>query len=277
MSNNPLSQYFRQPAIHIRLPSGGKFYPKGTLEVTANGEYGVLPMTTMDEITYRTPDALFNGSALAAVIQSCIPAIRDAWQMPNLDLDTVLIAIRIASYGHELDVSSKCPSCENEADYAVDLRTVLERIEPSRYRDGLVVNGLTIKLRPLTYRQVNANNMSQFEEQKRMQALETADNDEKRAAIMGELLRRLTDVTTEAIASSIASVSVDGTTVSDPNNIREWLTNCDRLSYNQVKDHVIACKAASEIKPLKLKCNNCQHEYEQSFTLDMSNFFADAS
>ena len=124
LPNNPLTQYFRQPAIHIRLPSQGKFYPQGTLAMPPNGELPVLPMTSVDEITYRTPDALFNGSATVSVIQSCVPAIRDPWSMPSTDMDAVLVAIRIASYGHGMDISTTCPACEAEDDITVDLRRV---------------------------------------------------------------------------------------------------------------------------------------------------------
>ena len=59
-NDNPLRRYFRQPAIYIRLPSAGKFYPPGTLDMPANNELPVLPMTAVDEIVSRTPDALFN-------------------------------------------------------------------------------------------------------------------------------------------------------------------------------------------------------------------------
>ena len=98
-TNNPLRQYFRQPAIYIKLPSQGKYYPPGTLNSSVTGEYPVYPMTAIDEITYRTPDAMFNGQATVNVIQSCVPDIKDAWQMPAIDMDTVLVAIRIASAG----------------------------------------------------------------------------------------------------------------------------------------------------------------------------------
>ena len=104
LPNNPLTQYFRQPAIYIRLPSQGKFYPNGSLNMPPNGELPVLPMTSVDEITYRTPDALFNGSATVSVIKSCVPNIRDPWVMPSADMDAVLVGIRIASYGHDMDM-----------------------------------------------------------------------------------------------------------------------------------------------------------------------------
>jgi hypothetical protein len=133
LPNNPLTQYFRQPAIHIRLPSQGKFYPQGTLAMPPNGELPVLPMTSVDEITYRTPDALFNGSATVSVIQSCIPAIRDPWNMPSTDMDAVLVAIRIASYGHGMDISTTCPACEEAEDVTVDLRRVNDSLSVGNY------------------------------------------------------------------------------------------------------------------------------------------------
>ena len=93
MSNNPLQQFFRQPAIYIKLPSNGKFYPEGALTMPENGEIPVYPMTAVDEITYRTPDALFNGTAVVNVIQSCVPAIKNAWFIPAMDIDTLLLLI----------------------------------------------------------------------------------------------------------------------------------------------------------------------------------------
>jgi hypothetical protein len=107
--NNPLRQYFRQPAIYIRLPSGGEFYPPGTLDMPPNQELPVLPMTAVDEITYRTPDALFNGSAMVNVIQSCVPNIRDAWAIPAMDVDSILVGIRVASYGHSYGIDQSMP------------------------------------------------------------------------------------------------------------------------------------------------------------------------
>ena len=68
-SANPLKQYFRQPAIYLRLPTGGKYWPPGSIELTHNGEFSVYPMTAIDEITYRTPDALFNGQENTVEVQ----------------------------------------------------------------------------------------------------------------------------------------------------------------------------------------------------------------
>jgi hypothetical protein len=63
-----------------------------------------MSMTTKDEITLKTPDALLNGQGVVNVIESCCPAIKDAWAMPSIDVDATLIAIRIASYGNQMDL-----------------------------------------------------------------------------------------------------------------------------------------------------------------------------
>jgi hypothetical protein len=278
MSTNPLQQYFRQPAIYIRLPSEGKFYPPGALTETANSEYPVLPMTTMDEITYRTPDALFNGSATVSVIQSCVPNIRDAWHMPSVDIDTMLTAIRIASYGHDMDISTKCPACDTEAEYTVDLRRSLEQIKADDYVKPLVLENLELYLRPMTYQQMNANSMAQFEDQKILQSIsDDAPDDEKKLSILSDTLKKITTVTTRALAENISRIKTPDAEVSDQNHIREWLSNCDRNTYRLVRDHILDRKRRSELQPLRITCGNCSHQYEQTYTLDMSNFFADAS
>jgi len=278
MNSNPLSQYFRQPAIFIRLPSDGKFYPQGTIEPTVNNEYPVLPMTTLDEITYRTPDALFNGSALVSVIQSCVPNIKNAWAMPSMDIDSVLVAIRIATYGHELDVTSECPACAEENSYGVDLRLIMDNIASPNYKDSMKLGDLEIFFCPMSYKQMNDNSMQQFEDQKAMQILQAGDSDDNtKLKQLGEVLKKITTVTTNALAQNIALVKTPQAQVTDPSHITEWLANCDRNMFNKIRDYIIDNKRQAELPALDVKCADCSHDYKQPFTLDMSNFFVDAS
>ena len=278
MSDNPLSQYFRQPAIYIRLPSNGEYYPPGALQKTANNEYPVLPMTTIDEITYRTPDALFNGTAVAQVIASCVPNIVDPWKMPSMDIDTVLVAIRIATYGHEMDIGTKCPKCEHEAEYGLDLRTIMERIKAPDYSKSLLSGDLELFFKPMSYKQMNDNNLVQFEEQKIIEAMENQEADaDTKMKQMGDVLKKITGITIKALAQNILSIKTPQANVTDPNHIIEWLANCDRSLFARVRDHIINTKRTGELPPLTIRCQQCQHDFEQVFTLDMSSFFEGAS
>lgn len=278
MSNNPLRQYFRQPAIYIKLPSGGKNYPEGSLEWPANGELPVYPMTAVDEITYRTPDALFNGTAVVDVIKSCIPNILDPWSMPATDVDTALVAIRIASYGHNMEFETVCPHCTESSEFGLDLRTVLDQMRSPDYSRTIKQGDLEVFFKPMTYKNLNDNNHSQFEEQKILQMLPDAQiPDQQKITALSEAMKKLTDVTVNALVQSIAAVKTPDSMVTETAYIAEMLKNCDRRLFNQIRDHIIGIKGEAEIKPLKLKCNSCNQEYEQAVTLDMSSFFEVAS
>ena len=275
---NPLSQFFRQPAIHIRLPSGGKFYPTGTINMPPNGELPVLPMTAVDEITYRTPDALFNGSALVSVIKSCIPSIREPWVMPSTDIDTVLIAIRIASFGHGMDIDTTCPKCNHTDDITLDLRAINDQIRPGDYDKSLSIGNLEFYFKPINYKDVNQNNQVQFEQQ---QALRMVSNDDIEESVKVEQLNRsmrvINELTLKTIAQSISAIKTPDALVTEIEYIHEFINNCDSRLFAQLRDYVIALKQASEIKPIDLACPECKHQYTQPFTLDMASFFGTAS
>jgi len=278
MSNNPLTQYFRQPAVYVKLPSGGKYYAEGAITMPANQELPVYPMTAIDEITYRTPDALFNGNAVVNVIKSCIPAIKDPWSIPAIDVDTILVAIRMASYGTTMEIATTCPHCNTEADYGIDLRRMLENMKAPDYSKPVLDGDLEIYFKPMSYRNLNENNQRQFEEQKILQVLPGTDMpDEQRMSALSAALMKLTEITVSALAQSIAAVKTPAALVSEPEYIEDMLKNCDRRLFSKIRDHIIKTKLDAEIQPLTVVCGECTKDYLQAITLDMTSFFADAS
>lgn len=275
---NPLSQYFRQPSIYIKLPSQGQNYPAGTLSMPANGELPVYPMTAIDEITYRTPDALFNGQATVNVIQSCLPNIKDAWAVPSIDLDTILIAIRIASYGHDMDFATSCPACNDTSERTIDLRTMLDALRSPDYASHITHGDLEIYFRPLNYKNLNDNSQLQFEQQKLLQVIpDSAVSDADKMTALTRAFKQLTEITVRSLSISITMIKTPQALVSEQPFIEEFLKNCDRELFNQIRDHVLRLRELSELQPLKLQCTACNNKYEQALTLDMASFFAPAS
>ena len=251
--NNPLKQYFRQPAIYIKLPSQGKNYPAGTLTVPPTGELPIYPMTAIDEINYRTPDALYNGQATINVIQSCVPDIKDAWAIPTTDIDTLLIAIRIATHGHDMDFGTTCPACKKDSERTIDLRTILDSIRIADYTKTVQAGDMEIYFKPLTYQHLNANNQMQYENQKLLQMLPDSEiPDAEKITALNDALRKITNITVTALAQSIAAVKTPQATVYEPEYIEEMLKNCDSKLFNQIKDFILELKASSEMQPLKI-------------------------
>jgi bacterioferritin-associated ferredoxin len=277
-SLNPLRKYFRQPAIHLRLPSNGKFYPPGAIELPPNGEVPIYPMTAVDEIITRTPDALFNGSSIVEIIASCVPAIKDAWQVPAVDLNALLTAVRLASYGHEMDIASRCPSCQEIDNFTVDLRAVLDSISAPDYDTPLSMGDLTVYFVPMNYQQINEVGRVQYEDQKIMQMVNNSElSEEEKMSKLGEAFKRITQLTVRSIAASINAIKSDDAMVTDSQQIEEFLLNIDKAVFETIKQKVLQLREATDLKPISIQCSLCSHEYQQSFTLDMSNFFETAS
>ena len=195
MDNNPLRQYFRRPAVYMRLPSGGEGYEPGTLEMPESGEIPVYPMTAIDEITSRTPDALFNGTALAELIKSCIPAIKDPWAVSSSDMDAVLISIKIASGSDVMEIIADCPECKETSTYGLNLSGVLSTIKAGDYSSLLNLGDLTIKFKPVTYRIMNEASLGQFELQRAFMRVENVEDEDEKNRITKEALENLTLLT----------------------------------------------------------------------------------
>ena len=244
-----------------------------------NSELPVLPMTAIDEITYRTPDALFSGQAVVNVIQSCIPNIKDAWAIPAIDVDTILVAIRIASYGHEMKFNTQCPACNNEDEYGVDLRTVVDGMTTPDYSAPIKQGDIEIYFKPMTYKNLSDNNRIQYDEQRLFQNLNINDGeaDITKMAAMSEALKKMTEITVAALSQSILTIKTPQAMVSEPEFIAEFMKNCDRNLFNRIQNYVIEHKTQAEMQPVGIKCVSCQNEYKQTITLDMTSFFVPAS
>lgn len=274
---NPLAKHFRQPSIYLKLPSQGRFYPPDGIELSITGEIPIYPMTVKDELTLKTPDALMNGQGMVDVIRSCCPSIRDPWIIPAVDLDAIFIAIRLASYGQGMDITATCPHCGEANEYTINLNTLLENLAPANYNDGLTVDGLVLKFKPQSYKDVNKLNLASFEQRRLIANVTDADipDDDKRR-LFDESFKKITDLNVSVLIDSIESIFVDQTIVSDPVMIREFLDNCSRQTYQAIKDKIQSLAEANSAPPADLTCANddCSKEYQSPLVFDQSNFFA---
>jgi len=273
MNNNPLKQYFRRPAVYFKLPSEGKGYTEAIINIPESGEIPVYPMTAIDEITSRTPDALFNGTALVDIIKSCIPAINDPWAINSNDMDAILIAIKIASSGDTLEIETVCPSCNDSGTYSVNLVPILNTLKPGNYEKTLTVGELNIKFKPLSYKEMNKAALANFELQKTFVNLENATSDDEKNRITKDTLEKITILTMDLLTKTIACIQTSNFIVDQKEYILDFLKNCDRNVYNTIRDYNAELKSETEIKPMNIKCDNCGHEYDQPFTLSPVDFF----
>lgn len=275
---NPLMSHFRQPAIYLKLPSEGRYWQDNALDLPVNGELPVYPMTTKDEIMLRTPDALLNGAGVVSVIQSCIPGVRDAWAMPSIDVDASLIAIRIATYGNDMDITTVCPKCKHENDHTMDLGQTLTQVGNPSYA-VFSIGELEIKLKPQNYFEINRTNQIGYEEQRMLAVLDRQDlpAQEKEAAIK-EITDKLVDLNLLNLTSSTDYIKTnDGTYVNNFDHIKEFYNNTNSQIVRKVQDELVKIAEQAGLQPYITKCSECETEYQTEVTFDYANFFVNGS
>ena len=278
---NPLNKYFRQPAIYVSLPSGTD-YPPHVVTPTQTGEIGVMPMTAKDEIRFKTPDALMNGQGVVDVIQSCVPDIKDAWQIKSYDLDTILVAIRVATYGETMEINFNVPGANESVSHSVNLPAILDDLRKTKV-DGHITldDGLKITVRPLTYKDMTSASLKTFQQQKMYSAIQDSQlSDEEKAKRFDTAFKSLTDLNSSILLKNIQTITMtDGKEITDPTYIKEFVDNANATLIKEIEQKLTALRGQGAVKPLRLKATEAQIKkgapasYEVPVTFDTSNFF----
>jgi hypothetical protein len=94
--------------------------------------------------------------------------------------------------------------------------------------------------------------------------------------VFKELFEELTTVQHSLFLKSVESVEVDNQIVDNKDFINEWLTNCDKQIFDELKKHVESNREAWTIPSWPVKCAHCQAESEIYVDLDNTNFFDNA-
>ena len=280
-NSNPLSKYFRQASIYVALPSGTD-YPADVVTKSETGEIGIMPMTAKDEIRFKTPDALMNGQGVVDVIQSCVPDIKDAWQIKSYDLDTILIAIRIATYGETMEINFNVPGANENVSHTINLPSILDQIKNTKVDTEFTLkDGLKIKMRPLTYKDMTSTSLQTFQQQKMYSAVQDSElPDEDKAKRFNDAFKQLTELNASILLKNISAVVMtDGTEITDHAHIKEFVENANAVLVKEIEDKVADLRGQGAVKPLKLKASEEQIKkgapatYEVPVTFDTANFF----
>ena len=145
-------------------------------------------------------------------------------------------------------------------------------MKPGDYTKEFQLSDLYIKFRPLTYREMNQAAMAQFEIQKMFNSMDGL-SEEERTKKTQDAIVKITEITMAVLAQTIEYVKTPNITVSETEFILDFLQNCDKNSYVELRDYHSKLKDSTQIKPQRIKCIHCQHEYDQSIVINASDFF----
>lgn len=272
-----LQNYQRQAKIFIDLPSKGVFYNDTVLEDNKHDQIPVFGMNAVDEIMFKTPDALFSGEATVQVIKSCIPSILDPWQLVGFDIDYILIAIRIATYNDELAISSTCSKCSTQNDSVLSLTRLIGHFQNYQVENSFSINDLTFNLKPLTYKQMTdfAVENYQYERTIIQIASDTNLSDEEKNKQTKEQYNRSNDLNLRVAISYIKSISNSTDSETNLESITNFIVNNDAEFYNELKSNIQKLSMQWELPTVDIACSGeeCTNTYKSKVDLDYSNFF----
>jgi len=275
-----LKKYARQPKIYLKLPSGGKFYSSNPLEKSGSGELPIYSMTAKDELLIKTPDALLNGEATTSMIKNCCPLIDNPWEIPQIDVDAIIVAIRIATYGEKMTAAFKVPNVDEELETEVDLRTVIDQMQGHTYESNLTIGDLTFQIVPLTYKQQTELYQQTLETQRIAQVLgDTTLNEDQKIKVFQDGFKKLSATRLAGVAQQIVAISTPEGDVVDRKEISEFINDLDVETFEAITKHAEKQRTPFETQPQKVSIpktyqdKGAPPEVEVPIMFDQSNFF----
>lgn len=287
-TNNPLSGHFRTPKLYTSLPTGGKFYDETIVDMPSTKELPVYPMTAKDEIMMKNPDALLNGEAVAQVISSCVPNVKQPRLLVANDVDALLVAIQGATFGDELTVSANCPTCGEQASAVLSTEVVLANMDNiDKKYEFSTDSGLLISMKPFSYETSVKAGVANFRSERSLQSISEIDDEIEKIRAFNSNFIELAKLNFDILVDSVNSITVPGSedsesvVVTDKAHISEFLENCDATIGKELEEFVTEMGNKGIQKVMQMTCEPCSEKLEgdEEFTFESAvnfntvNFF----
>lgn len=276
-TNNPLKQYFRSIKLYTKLPSGTTYYDN--VDFNDDGELGIMAMTAKDEMTARNPDALLNGEAIVDLINSCVPGVPNPKKLLANDIDALMIAIRHATYGDDIEINSVCPKCKHDNLFKVNVGQSLSSMTMLEEDYSISLSsGITIHVQPYGYKETVKALKAQFEQMKIARDIDSDTmQDDQRLKLFSTSFKTIANLNLNLLTSCIIKIThgKDGV-VTNREHILDFLQNVEKDVYTQLDKLVKDINQVGVKKDFTAKCEKCEHEWQADVDFNPVNFFTES-
>lgn len=278
---NPLLAAFEKiPGISVNLPSGALLYTNEVSDKTKeSGEVHVRPLSIRNEMALKTPDLLISGEGIESTIMDCVDGVVNANKLYACDINTLLVAIRIATFGEDMTVRIPNPYFDKELEgsvktltYTIDLKNCIHNGRSVTKKEDLQLNldnGQLITLRPLT-----------FDTSMRLIRIEMdgtsaeLKNDKERAAFLSTKVKQITENTLEMIADVTTK---EGVLITDRDMIAEWYGKIPAHLYDPLKDKIEFITALGPNLEFEVTDPVTKKTWKSKVPINPTDFFATGS
>ena len=279
-NENPLKQFYRVERSSVKLPSRGMYYGDDVVELNDDGEVPIFPMTAADEMQFKNPDALLSGAAIVDVLKSCVPSIKKPRKLLSCDIDALMIGVRHASYGDNAEMSVKCPECDTDNSYTLNLLTLISSTEilDDTYEVVLQGGDLTVFVKPGTFSALLKRQKTAFEgaHVERIMA-DTTLSEERRIKAFAVTFNKLTKLNFELVNDAIDKITFTDKEgelqeVTNDQHIADFLRNITKDDVDQIEDKIAEVNSIGIQKTTDALCTNCSHKWEAAIEFNPVNF-----
>lgn len=279
-TNNPLKQFYRVERSAVKLPSRGKFYDDGIIDMNDDGEVAIFPMTAADEMQLRNPDALLTGAAITDVLKSCVPSLKEPKKLLSCDIDALMIGVRHASYGDDASMTVKCPNCGHENEFSLNLEVMLNSTETLDEEYEVVLHGgdVTVFVKPGTFSSLMKRQRSAFQGAQVQKVLLDPDMDEeRRLKAFAQTFKQMSKVSFELIIDAIHKVAFTNEEgevqeVTSKMHIDEFIRNISKSEVDKIEEKIAEVNSVGIQKMMEVVCLNCEHKWESPIEFNPVNF-----
>lgn len=270
-AQNPLKQFYRAPKLYVNLPSRGKF--NKVADETITGEIPVYAMTSKDELLMKNPDALLNGDAVVEAVKSCAPNIKSPKELPVCDIDLLLIAIRMATFGEFMEAKLKSPHTDKIGTYDINLNNIVESVgEIPAENNVTLANGCTVYVKPFTYELQTQINLVAYDQATALKNVGEVSS--ATAQQFKSMFTKLAEINTDVIAKSIYQIKTpDGDVVTDTDHIKDFLANLESRDAKIVDGKIDELNKSGTSFKQEVICKETEKPFEADIRLDPSDFF----
>lgn len=299
------------PGVTITLPTNGLWYDDDVFEEgTDITELEIHPFSMWEEMNHSNPYTIMSGKATTKMINTVAPQIKKPEALCSNDVDVIMLAARMASYGPELKVQFPCSNPnkitktrtvikddkEEKEEYQelcghkeklqfniLDAITSYPIIEDKSDWQVKLPSGRIVYFQPSLYvetleivkigarQQQIMNSLFQLSEQK----IEIPEEEKER--LSQNTIQNEMGIKVILLLSSIHSIEIPnkGITVTDRGQIREWINKASSgdIGIIKSKSEELA-EAYNEKKKITYTCTECGHENQEiSIIQDPTRFF----
>ena len=181
-----------------------------------------------------------------------------------------------------MDINFNIPGINEQASHTLNLPAILDSIKSVQIKNECTLkDGLKIQVRPLTYKDMTNTSLTTFQQQKLYSSVQDSKmTDEEKTKRFDESFKALTELSMGLLLRNIEKITTpDGTEVTDPVQIKEFVDNADAGLITELQDKLNELRAQGSTKPAKLKATEEQIKkgapasYEIPVTFDTANFF----